>query len=208
MTYKQLNDSYTERTMIWHLGVDAGFFTEFRSMCDAMLYCLENKIRFKLYSADANFAGVTGAGWTEYFAIFCDTVNETFNSKYNRHKLPSFAHILNSALKERRPSLIAWKMKSIVNECIGRIAARRAYGRGTLLNVDIKKQSSGRHCVAELGIEGNDVQSYKAMAEIAWHLNEHTKKRTEELIGDLHLPPKYVSCQLRGGGIKSSKRPL
>ena len=41
--------------MIYHIGIDAGFFTEYTYMLHAMLYCLQHKIQFKLYSDDANF---------------------------------------------------------------------------------------------------------------------------------------------------------
>ena len=53
-TYRLLNSSF-RKTMIFHLGIDAGFFTEYTYMLHAMLYCLQHKIQFKLYSDDANF---------------------------------------------------------------------------------------------------------------------------------------------------------
>lgn len=46
--------------MIFHLGIDAGFFTEYTYMLHAMLYCLQHKIQFKLYSDDANFGWEKG----------------------------------------------------------------------------------------------------------------------------------------------------
>lgn len=48
-TYRLLNSSF-RKTMIFHLGIDAGFFTEYTYMLHAMLYCLQHKIQFKLYS--------------------------------------------------------------------------------------------------------------------------------------------------------------
>lgn len=52
--YRLLNNSF-KKTMIYHIGIDAGFFTEYTYMLHAMLYCLQHKIQFKLYSDDANF---------------------------------------------------------------------------------------------------------------------------------------------------------
>ena len=40
-TYRLLNSSF-RKTMIFHLGIDAGFFTEYTYMLHAMLYCLES----------------------------------------------------------------------------------------------------------------------------------------------------------------------
>lgn len=56
--------------MIFHLGIDAGFFTEYTYMLHAMLYCLQHKIQFKLYSDDANFGWEKG--WTDCFVPFCE----------------------------------------------------------------------------------------------------------------------------------------
>ena len=52
--------------MIYHIGIDAGFFTEYTYMLHAMLYCLQHKIQFKLYSDDANFGWEKG--WEELFS--------------------------------------------------------------------------------------------------------------------------------------------
>ena len=64
MSYRKVNEAFRRR-MVYHVGVDCGFFVEMNYMVDAMLYCLAHRIRFQLYSDDANFG--TGKGWTEYF---------------------------------------------------------------------------------------------------------------------------------------------
>ena len=38
--YRLLNSSF-KKTMIYHIGIDAGFFTEYTYMLHAMLYCLQ-----------------------------------------------------------------------------------------------------------------------------------------------------------------------
>lgn len=43
--YHLLNRSF-KKTMIYHIGIDAGFFTEYTYMLHAMLYCLQHKIQF------------------------------------------------------------------------------------------------------------------------------------------------------------------
>ena len=42
--YHLLNRSF-KKTMIYHIGIDAGFFTEYTYMLHAMLYCLQHKIQ-------------------------------------------------------------------------------------------------------------------------------------------------------------------
>ena len=63
-SYRKVNDSFRRR-LVYHVGVDCGFFVELNFMLNAMLYCLDHGLRFQLYSEDANFG--TGTGWTEYF---------------------------------------------------------------------------------------------------------------------------------------------
>ena len=60
--YRLLNSSF-KKTMIYHIGIDAGFFTEYTYMLHAMLYCLQHKIQFKLSpttpTSDGKRAGKT-----------------------------------------------------------------------------------------------------------------------------------------------------
>ena len=69
--YKELNESY-KPILVYHVGIDAGFFSEFNDLIFMILYCLEHKIQFKLYSDDANF-GIE-KGWQDYFEPFCEEV--------------------------------------------------------------------------------------------------------------------------------------
>ena len=80
--YQQLNSSF-KRTLVYHIGIDAGFFTEYTYMIHAMLYCLTHQIQFKLYSSDANFK--YDKGWTDYFQPFCNWID----SYMWFHMLPS-----------------------------------------------------------------------------------------------------------------------
>mgnify|MGYP007022378464 CR=1 FL=1 len=47
-TYRRINKSFT-RKMVYHVGVDSGFFVEMNYMINAMLYCLSKDIQFQLY---------------------------------------------------------------------------------------------------------------------------------------------------------------
>lgn len=199
MTYKELNDSFTEHTLIYHLGIDAGFFAEYKYMVSAMLYCLENHIKFKLYSADANFGSEKGKGWTEYFEPFCDIVYEDFNHKYNRHNVPPFSEIIRRAIKHRKLSLISWKLKSLLYSNVARLKAKRLYGNGTLLNIDIKPITKKHYYIPQLGIDGDYAHAFNKITDIIWHFNEATKKEYMQVLDKLRLPSAYIGCQVRGG---------
>ena len=68
--YRKVNES-CHRRLVYHLGIDCGFFVELNYMVNAMLYCLANGYRFQLYSEDANF-GTYG----EYVRLSQDVAHE------------------------------------------------------------------------------------------------------------------------------------
>ena len=53
--YNRINSSFKKK-LIFHLGAEGGFYSEFNNMISAILYCLKYKYKFILYSKDANFA--------------------------------------------------------------------------------------------------------------------------------------------------------
>ena len=65
--YHRVNDRSSPR-FVYHLGGDSGFFSEYNNMILAILYCLDKKIRFSIYSKDANFK--YKEGWNDYFSPF------------------------------------------------------------------------------------------------------------------------------------------
>ena len=62
--YQKVNEKF-ESVLVFHVGESAGFFSEYNCMILVMLYCLQHKIQFKLYSRDANFG--YEKGWTDFF---------------------------------------------------------------------------------------------------------------------------------------------
>jgi len=190
--YKEINDSFKE-VMIYHLGVDAGFFTEYTYMLDAMLFCLQHKIQFKLYSDDANFR--SEKGWTDYFLPFCGEVHEVFHHKYNRHRLPSWGRII----KEKNWSLIKWKLKCGCLNVRGDLTAFACYKRKVFLNHHVKFNANTHFYIPELGIDGSYLDAFKVMVNITWRLNDGIKDKVHELIGSLNLSDNYIGCQIRGG---------
>ena len=66
--YRKVNEKF-ESVLVFHVGESAGFFSEYNCMILVMLYCLQHKIQFKLYSRDANFG--YEKGWTDFFESFC-----------------------------------------------------------------------------------------------------------------------------------------
>ena len=131
--YHLLNSSF-KKTMIYHIGIDAGFFTEYTYMLHAMLYCLQHKIQFKLYSDDANFGWEKG--WEDCFAPFCEQVHEPFHHTYNTHRLPSWQALMKDK-KLPKTKLLKWKLKVTCKNIIGKTIAFFTYGKPVLLNFQL-----------------------------------------------------------------------
>lgn len=80
--YKILNKSF-EKKLVFRVGAEDGFFSEYNNMILAIHYCLVNKIKFVLSSKNANFA-TTKKGWTDFFLPFCNEYKFPFLSLYNK----------------------------------------------------------------------------------------------------------------------------
>ena len=194
--YRKLNSSF-RKTLIFHLGVDAGFFAEYTYMVNAILYCLQHKIQFKIYSADANFG--YDKGWTDYFMPFCEEVTEPFHCKYNIHTAPSWRKVFAVCLQQKNIRFIKWKLKSLATNRIATVSAFKAYKRRTLLNHNVNFNPNQHFYIPELEIDGDYMHAFNKMVEITFRFNKKTTVECHKLIESLHLPPYYVGCQIRGG---------
>lgn len=189
-TYRLLNSSF-RKTMIFHLGIDAGFFTEYTYMLHAMLYCLQHKIQFKLYSDDANFGWEKG--WTDCFVPFCEEVHEAFHHTYNTHRLPSWKALMKDK-KLPKTKLMKWKLKATCKNITGETLAFLTYKKPVLLNCHLKFEPNQHFHIPELGIDGDYLHAFRKMTEITWKLNEVTGRECRHLADNLQLPQEYVGC--------------
>jgi len=209
--YKKLNDSF-KKTFVYHVGIDAGFFSEYNEMIIAMLYCLDKKIKFKLYSKDANFAFKEGL--SDYFLPFCEQVEENYHSKYNRRKIPVWKKILKSSFEKKSIRPIKWKIKSESYIALAKVTKHKY--KINYLTQDFnrfffeKSFIQKKFHIPELNIDGDYITACSILFDITWHYNSETKKTIGELIQNLNLPVKYTAIQVRGGDkiIEFSLRPM
>ncbi|WP_294546385.1 hypothetical protein [uncultured Bacteroides sp.] len=193
--YRLLNSSF-KKTMVYHIGIDAGFFTEYTYMIHAMLYCLQHKIQFKLYSDDANFGWEKG--WEDCFIPFCEEVHEPFHHTYNTHRLPSWKTLMQDK-KQPKTRLLKWKLKATYKNVTGKILAFLIYNKPVSLNFQIKFNPNQHFHIPELEIDGDYLHAFRKLTEITWKLNAATAQECRQLADNLQLPPQYVGCQIRGG---------
>ncbi|MGN1353686.1 MAG: hypothetical protein ACI4V2_02120 [Alloprevotella sp.] len=192
--YQRVNASHRPQ-MVWHLGVDAGFFAEYSAMLNAMIYCLKKQWRFSLYADDANFGYANG--WADYFEPFCEEVHEAFHHRYNLYPAPTWRSWL--AQKERRRAIsLGWMVKLRLRHFVGNVLALKTYGRRVRLSHSLRLKPD-QVTIPALDINLPYIEAFGRMADITWRFNAETRRAVDELIGSLGLSPHFISCQLRGG---------
>lgn len=180
--YRKLNDSFSPE-FVYHLGCEAGFFSEYNNMILGMLYCLRKRIRFSLYSSDANFAYLKG--WTDYFIPFCEESGNILHHWLNRRPNPRFKNrLLRGA-----------------DHCLSLAFRRINRNRLTLTDLwdEIRKQDLGAFEMPELGFTGDLRAACQKLIQYTWRYNSETQRVVSDHIASLRLPMRYVGFHIRGG---------
>ena len=182
--YNKINDSYKEVCI--YLGLGSGFFSEFNNLILAILYCLVNKIRFKLF-----FINGTGfpndkenKGWQEFFMPFCNELIYNANSE--------FSGIFNFPKNEIEVLLPIMKEKYKIDYF--------GYMCSDIFNKMRSNDFRNSHFnIKELGIDGDLRHAFGIIAKNLFKFNEETKKEINKLVESLNLPKKYIGFYMRGG---------
>lgn len=178
--YQQLNSSFNKH-FVFHLGVNAGFFSEFNNMVLAMLYCLENDIRFSLYSADANFS--FEKGWEDYFLPFSPESKNRFHAKHNQRR---HSHVW---MRTCNPFFILNKKAEGVDYLTFELWDR----------FRDRANEKKVYIIPELGIEGDLRTACRQIIRLIWRYNEATAKEVHSLTSSLALPGDYAGMHIRSG---------
>lgn len=194
--YRNLNESFS-KSCVFHIGIDAGFFSEFNYLIFAILYCLENKIRLKLYSKDANFGYKNG--WTDYFLPFTEEVSDNYHSFLNRHPT---GFSIGKAIMSNNIGLLKWKLKNeglIFGAELFKYFVRKNrfdyYTHDIMSNIGVKN----REYNIEGFIRGDYISAYNLVFDLLWRFNDSVSVVMKKLIQSLSLPNDYIACQIRGG---------
>jgi hypothetical protein len=177
--YRRLNEGFPKR-FYFHLGVNAGFFSEFNNMLIAMLYCLEHEIQFVLYSADANFR--TDRGWRDFFEPFCPETEDEFHHANNYRWLKVY-HV------RRKLRLYFQKRRRGIDYLTHDLW--RKYK-----SEDFAKK---RFYIPELGIDGGILDATRVIHSFVWRYNDETRRAVESRKAAIALPERYLGIHIRGG---------
>lgn len=195
-SWNRLNSTF-DKTCVYRLGIDAGFFSEYRGMVDVLLYCLENRIKFKLCSKWANFG--YSKGWTDYFEPFCEEVDDRFHLCCNTHWRLPLKELL--CVEENRTfKNLKWKLKLEFYHWVGLWFKKRNNIDYYTQDLSSKTRPLNRtYKIPEWQFEGNYAEAFRLVNSFIWRYNKETSSEINETVAALNLPRVYVSAQIRGG---------
>jgi hypothetical protein len=190
-TYNKMNNSFKEKA-IFCIGHSAGFFSEINNMILAMIYCLENNIKFCPYSLSANFSN--GIGWQEFFEPFCDEFNVRIKKQFNFRTKEN----VNNVFSKKPLKYLAFKIQSKI--------FKKKHGIKYLNHELWSKFFDIRHSLhnmifQKLGFEmdSSSELAFTKMQKMIWRFNKQTKQAIDEIISHLNLSQDYLAIHVRSG---------
>lgn len=182
--YRKKNESFRKQ-VVFRIGINAGFFSEYNNMILSMLYCLNHQIRFKLCSKNANFDPVNG--WEGFFEPFCeeaDCMHTHYKTANWRYATKQLLKGNLRALKNFIPYFTFWKKNLYTQDIFGK--AR---------DIPLRKQFN----IPELRINGDIRQACSRLIGLTWKYNTWTQLQVDAYRSSLHLPSEYIGMHIRGG---------
>lgn len=179
--YKRINSCYSKK-LVFNFGAEAGFFSELNNMILAIVYCLENKIQFVLYSKNANFR--IHLGWQDYFLPFCDETSVSLNSKIN-----------SRVLDQRKTQSFKYKLAILMYKKLFGVTYLTSDVWMQIRDVSLDHQYS----FPELGMRGSIREVTEDIILSIFRFNKKTDVKIKRQISGLCLPESFCSAHIRAG---------
>lgn len=176
--YRRLNDTH-RRTLVFNLGSEAGFYSEFNNMVFAIVYCLKYGYRFVLYSDAAAFK--VGSGWDDYFEPFCASTRHAIHRRINRR----------TRAPQSWKARLAWRAYRMLS---GNTLTHELWNR--FYSADFERE---RFDIAELGIHGSLRDAARRIVAAIYRFNPKTSDAIARLVAPLGLAPTYAALNVRRG---------
>jgi len=173
--YKKVNDSFKEK-MIYRLGYDAGFFSEYNNMILASIYCLSNEISFYINSNFSNFK--VYEGWQDYFIPFFPENKKNYNKKYNyrpfgyKNKFYKFIKVFN-------------RVDFFTQD----------------LWFDIRSEVffTNEIIIPQFNFRGTLLEACNILVPLTWNFKPEIAKQIQFQKEQLNLPKEYIGLHIRRG---------
>ncbi len=180
--YTKLNNSF-DKTLLFGVGLKAGFYSEINNMILGVLYCLQHKIQFNLQSLDANFGYKNG--WTDYFEPFCREKNKHHLAKQN-YRMPMHVPQYNSWQKQKISWIKKWhKVDFFTYELFDLIRNR--------------ENEKIHYDFPTLGIKGDILDATAKIIDLVYRPNAEVIAYINQKKKEIALPSDYIGFHIRGG---------
>jgi len=179
--YNQLNNSFKQK-FVFRIGTDAGFFSEFNNMVFAMLYCLQNQIKFILSSKQNKFS--INKGWRDFFLPFTKETNASFHIIHNNR-----GYYYNPSRKDY------YKLRIF----------KKFYGidfmtQDLWLKFRAPEFWNSKFSIPELGITNSSIlEGAQIIIENIWRYQSEILEAIELKKNAIKLPNEYIGVHIRGG---------
>lgn len=172
-----MNRSFRKK-MIFRLGYDAGFFSEFNNMILAAVYCAVHGIQFRINSSYANFK--FKKGWEDFFLPFFKEERGVYNKKYNY-----------------RPYL---RKPEPIREGFFKLLSGTKYFTQDLWPLfRDNKFLNGDIYIPQLQFTGSMHSACHEFLNMVWRFNPIIEQEVEDFIREMNLPDQYIGMHIRRG---------
>lgn len=190
--YNEINRSF-DKKLLYQLGTNVGFFSQYNNMVLMMYYCLKNRIRFVLSSRSSNIT--IEKGWQDYFEPFCEEADFMGGATYNPREafFPTKKKMLGKILFD-----INFKLHGYDYHTYDLFK--------TMQKMDVNEYFS----CPELGLDGNLVENCRRISNEVWRLNKNTRNYLEKNLSKLSIGVPYSAVHIRRGdkNIEISDTPI
>jgi hypothetical protein len=187
--YNKLNNSFKKK-LIFRIGADSGFFSNYNNLILALLYCLKHQIRFELYSEYTPFA--FHDGWNDFFLPFPAANTTKINKDYNLRP-----YIIEQSTESKFQKIIKYHYIT---------AAYKVLTGTKYLTQDLwayhRDQSfaSETFNIPELGLYDTPLlEATQIVIKALWQYNAASALGVARFINSVVIDQEYISIHIRAG---------
>lgn len=187
--YTALNNSFKKK-LVFRIGADSGFFSNYNNLVLALLYCLKHRIKFVLYSDHSPFA--MRDGWNDFFVPFPAVNTDRINKDYNLR-----TYIIELSKEAKLQKAIKYQYITTVYKALTGI---------TYLTQDLWPHHRDAAFaeevfnIPELGWYSTPLlEATQAVIKAFWHYNAASAPLIAAFTASVELPQEYISLHVRAG---------
>lgn len=181
------------KKIVFRIGYDAGFFSEFNNMVLTIHYCLINKIQFSLNSEGANFS--YKKGWQDFFQSFCEEDNFVLHRYYN-------TRLAKPVAGKKRDKILLY----IYNKYLQLKDIR--FLTYDLLPLARAQEPLKTYTIKELGLTNSLLDNCRLLVKMIWKFEPETKAEINKIGSKINLPEQFISFHIRRGDKKKEVAPI